>query len=450
MFNGRLKENIKKILSVIILSSVLCAVFTACDDEASETVKFADYGTYGSDFARELATEYPYRKPYSDQEYQAGLMIKNEFESLGYQVVSQPVSTESGTSYNYFVKIDGKGFIETIEDDAYTGQESEIRRTVVIGAHYDSFFSAEEIPEGYTYDGISDNASGIGCIMTIAKEIKSYTELGFDVTIVAFGAGNDGYAGARTFFTTLSADERESIEVMYCIENIYAGDKVYASSGLNSLNISHKYEMRRKLYQAYDVAYNDTLSALNGFNLYYNECGILTDLNGDGTEDVYREVTVNKSDYCIFDDAGIPIVFFDSGDYFFDEMSKMKETKNLNLQEFGGLVSGTYLDSCDVLDPILVTVEKIETEVTLPSATENGSEIVIAESVEPSTSLVTESVTIDQLEIRINNIAYVIMESMMKGSDDGITHEQYEFILANPTPIPEPSDTSTVATVRIG
>ena len=89
---------------------------------------------------------------------------------------------------------------------------------------------------------VDDNASGIGCLMTCAKEIQNYENLGFDVYIVAFGAGNDDYAGARHFYASLSEEERASIEVMYCIDSIYAGDKIYASAGWNSLILSQKYD----------------------------------------------------------------------------------------------------------------------------------------------------------------------------------------------------------------
>lgn len=377
----------RKIIAVLLcLTMMLTAV--CCDDSNEETVKPAAYGSYGSDFARELAKKYPYRKAYSYSEKEAGIMIKEEFEELGYKVESQEFTSENGSSVNYIIHFEGSGFVEPDGK----GNVKEIRRKVIIGAHYDSAFSADEVPEGYTYDGISDNASGIGCLVTIAKEIKNIGDIGFDVDIVAFGAGGDYFMGSRKYYASISSDEREQIEVMYCIDSIYAGDKVYAHSGLNSLagEGKYNYKMRRKLYQTYDVAYNDMLSSLNGFNLYYNESNIKMDLNGDEIEDTYREVSLNKSDYTIFDNSDIPVVFFDSGDYFFDDLSKVRETKNLQLQEFGGMISGTLLDSTEVLDNVQSDDKK------------------------------------DLLEIRINNVSYCIMGTLLKGSDYGMTHKQYE------------------------
>ena len=207
--------------------------------------------------------------------------------------------------------------------------------------------------------------------------------------LVAFGAGNDNYAGAQAFVSSLTDEVASSIDCMYCIDSIYGGDKVYASAGYNSLLMSQKYQMRRKLYQAYDVVYDSLLYSQDGVSLYYNECGIITDLNGDGFDDIYREVSANKSDYVPFDNMNIPVVYFDSADYFFENMEDMKDSKNLNLQEFGGMVRSTPLDSSSILDPFMVTEER------------------------------------DQLQIRINCIAYVILESMMKGSDYAMTYNEY-------------------------
>ena len=387
----------KKILKTVAALMASCFILMplgGCsdDEEAEKSLLPADYGTYGADFAREFAQACPYRKAFSEGEAQAGQMIKEEFEELGYEVETQTFSNVYGsTSANYIIRIEGDGFLAADDEGNY----SDIRKTVVIGAHYDDAYSSSEVPSDYSYDGISDNASGIATLMTIAKEIQNY-KTGFDVVIVAFGAGSWDFMGATHFYNTLSFAEQQSIEVMYCIDSIYSGDKVYASAGFNSLDLSQKYAMRRKLYQAYDVAYDNTLASTNGFSLLYNESNIVADVNGDGTDDVYREVTVHKSDYVPFDEANIPIVFFDSGDYFFDALDDMKETKNLNLQEFGGMIRGTYLDSTEVLDEVLMT--------------EDGTDV---------------------LQTRINNVAFVILESLLKGSDYGITHEAYDALMAD-------------------
>ena len=373
-------------LALVLALVTFIIPIASCSGDEDEVALQADYGSYGAEIAREFASLYPYRCAYTAEEAAAGEYIRSQFEDLGYDVSKQDFTNlYGGTSANYIVNISGKGFFSI---DEY-GNPQEVRRTIVIGAHYDDSFSAGQVDASYGYDGISDNASGIGVLLTIASQIRNYEDLSFDVILVAFGAGNDNYAGARAFVNSLTDEVAGSIDCMYCIDSIYGGDKVYASAGYNSLLMSQKYQMRRKLYQAYDVVYDSLLYTQYGFSLYYNESGVITDLNGDGFDDIYREVSANKSDYVPFDELNIPIVYFDSADYFFDNMEDMKDSKNLNLQEFGGMVRSTPLDSSATLDSFKVN--------------EDG----------------------DLLQIRINCVAYVILESMMKGSDYAMTYSEY-------------------------
>ena len=373
-------------LALVLALVTFIIPIASCSGDEDEVALQADYGSYGAEIAREFASLYPYRSAYTAEEAAAGEYIRSQFEDLGYDVSKQDFTNlYGGTSANYIVNISGKGFFSI---DEY-GNPQEVRRTIVIGAHYDDSFSAGQVDASYGYDGISDNASGIGVLLTIASQIRNYEDLSFDVILVAFGAGNDNYAGARAFVNSLTDEVAGSIDCMYCIDSIYGGDKVYASAGYNSLLMSQKYQMRRKLYQAYDVVYDSLLYTQYGFSLYYNESGVITDLNGDGFDDIYREVSANKSDYVPFDELNIPIVYFDSADYFFDNMEDMKDSKNLNLQEFGGMVRSTPLDSSATLDSFKVN--------------EDG----------------------DLLQIRINCVAYVILESMMKGSDYAMTYSEY-------------------------
>ena len=383
----------RRLTAVVLIIVMLAAVIAGCKKENSDKLP-ADFGTYGAEFARALAAEFPYRKAYTVQESLAGMKIKSEFEALGYEVQTQSFTGSDGmTSNNYIAMRNGAGFYSKNDD---TGEYIPTERYIIVGAHYDSAFSREELDAfnaehgtSYTYDGIDDNASGVGALMTCAKEISNYTSMGFNVIFVAFGASSDDLAGSRAFFSALTPDVRSKIEVMFCIDSIYAGDKIYANSGLSSLLPNRKYAMRRKLYQSYDVAFENSLYTNNGFNLLYNESRIAADVNEDGREDIYSEVTLNRSDYVPFDEALIPIVYFDSYDYNFKTIEEMHDTKNLDLQAFGGMIRSTYLDSVDVLDPILVTEE------------------------------------CDLLQTRINNVAFVILGVGMKGSDSALTYNQY-------------------------
>ena len=399
--------------AVFFFSSAASVLLTSCKKDDGKKIRPADYGSYGSDLARKIAADHPDRKPYSEGEKATGEFIKEEMTKLKFEPEVQTFTTKNGTSANYVVKITGTGFY----DEDSEGKVVTKHRIAIIGAHYDNLppetkkventkttskKGAETTALEYSFDGISDNASGTACLLTAMKSFSEYPPFAYDVYFVAFGAGNDDYAGAREFYNSLTGEEKLRIDVMYCMESLYAGDKLYASSGYKSLDPQNRYKMRRKLYQAYDVCFANTLFTNYGFDLYYNESGVKTDLNGDGTEDIYNEVSANKSDYLVFDEAGIPVVFFDSFEYNFTKMDEMKETKNLNLQNYGGMIRRTHDDSTVFLDSVLVE----------PDYDRDGDGEIDCSG--------------DRLQIRINAVAFIIVEALLKGSDYGMTKVQYD------------------------
>jgi alkaline phosphatase isozyme conversion protein len=388
---------------LLCIGVILPVLMSGCENKKTKESIPSDYGSYGTNIALNLATMYPYRSAYSQNEKLAGAFIKSAFEALGYVVEEQVFTSEDGLgeSVNYIVRIKGEGLM--FPDDL--GEYKKETRQVIVGAHYDTFYGTADMELAPQFDGIQDNGSGIGALLTLARELKNQT-MGYDVVLVAFGAGDASYMGARSFVSLMTASEIDNTDAMYCIDSIYAGDKLYASSGLNSLVSGQKYEMRRKLYEAYDVVYDNRLSSIKGgVDLLFNQSGILYDINIDGVQDVFREVTMTRSDFTPFDEAGIPIVFFESYDYNFFNIIEFKETKNLELQAFGGMIRHTGLDSSIILQEVL----------------------------DP-----------EQLTIRINNTAFIIYKAILKGAHNSVTIAQYEagvtvaptiHVTASPTPV---------------
>lgn len=396
------KKNYKKHI-VRYLAGALCVLFLpwgfACSKK-EETKKPAEYGTFGSEFALRLAHEFPYRSAFSAGEKGAGTLIENELTKIGYQVEKQEFAAPgSKSSCNYVVRIPGEGFMQR---DSF-GEYSKVKKTVVIAAHYDSPISYEMRNSFPAYDGIQNNACGVGALMTIAKEMygKKY---GYDVILVALGASSNAYLGAKAFLKSLG-EEQERCECMYCIESIYAGDKLYAHAGLSSLKDGKKYSFRRKLYEAYDVSYENSVYSNTGVDLNYNMSLLSFDVDGDSKIDMYREVTKVPSDYLVFDSASIPVVFFESSDYNFTKLEDMKETKNLELQEMGGQIRGTLLDSSEILQ---------------------------------------QSLDKDRLKTRINVTAFIVVKAVEKGSQNCIVVSDYEAgQRLEPTVVPKKATTTT-------
>jgi alkaline phosphatase isozyme conversion protein len=399
----------------LIFMLPMILMLPGCSSAEPTAVSVANYGQYGSGLAGKLAANYPFRSPGSTQEKAAGDFIIKSFKDLGYQ----PIVTEftfSGPdgsimhSRNIAVLIPGSGFTITDGD----GNSEDLERQVIIGAHYDTPVSAQDATPGTDtsesgtaettgsgaadepaladYDGIHDNASGIGALLTAAKEMKSI-RYGYDVVLIAFGAGSSDQAGARYYASQMSASEIAATDAMYCIDSIYAGDKVYAHSGRNSLreNYQKVYDKRRKLYEATDVYYEFELYTHNNFVLYTNMSSIDVTREGFSTPVLYREWTNNDSDYVPFDSQGIPIVFFESFDYDGKTLPEMRESKNPAFGSTGGTIRGTYFDSASYLSKILNT--------TRASVTGGA----------------TQAAAIDQLTKRVNNVAFIILEAIRRG-----------------------------------
>ncbi len=380
---------------VRMLAAVLACLFLAvpagCGEGETTAPIVADYGDFGSLYARKLALDCPMRGAFTEEEKDAAEIIRTAFERLGLHPTVDvfTVTDEAGTvrsSQNVVVTLPGRGF--TVADGT-GGQTRTVRRQVVIGAHYDTWFSLPTVDEagnpvapaagaGYDecvaardqgFDGINDNASGVGVLLTLARELADETS-GYDVVLVAFGAGNAGQAGARRYVSGMTAGEIAATDAMYCIEAVYAGDKLYASAGLNSVGTDGSggtakvYEKRRKLYEATDVAIENDLDEI-GFDLLTNQSSLRMDLNADGVEDVYREVTLTASDHSPFDAAGIPCVYIESYNYAFDSLDKMKDTKNPEVSDLGGRIRNTPRDGYAYLESALTDVGRLERRINI-------------------------------------------------------------------------------------
>lgn len=441
-------------LRIILLFMALVLMVPAsagCETDTGEETRPADYGSYGSAQAREIASRFPYRSPGSDQEYETGEYLIEILQEMGYEpdVKSFSFQDSSGElliSRNISITIPGNGF-RYVEEDPETGDIVEtgenFHRQVIIGAHYDTKISAEQArPEetqttGSTeetdaaaetseteqildwtdYTGIHDNASGIAVILALAREMAG-SNFGYDVTLVLFGAGEADQAGSSFFAGSMTSDQIADTDAMYCIDGIYAGDKVYAHSGWNTLRTDtlKNYEKRRKLYEATDVFYEYELYTNNGYMLYTNQSSIDVhlpaaeepaepDTDGeDGTgEEVespeanagplyqYREWSLLVSDYRPFDEANIPIIFFDSGDYDIDNIDEMKESNNPAFGLSNGQIRHTQFDSTAFLAEILSQSRAGQAD------TEEDKKLL------------------DQLSRRINNTAFIILEAVRKG-----------------------------------
>ncbi len=357
-------SNNSKRSSAWIAIALVCIMFlSSCrSNTVPEILKYDDYG---KKIALNIAENYPKRSAGSESEAAVAELIRKEFETLGYDVESQAVELESGNnSQNLIVKIPGKGFIASKGVDAemdfsiYERRAKEeyglFRRKVIVAARYDSNPDAPE-----ENDGISDNASGIGALLTLAKELKEYT-MGYDIELVALGGGFANNAGSRKLLADKSAEEIKNIDAFYEFRSLYGGDKLYAHSGWSSTYPNQKYKLRQPAYQLAETAFNESVSYYTGIILYQNQISLQIDnmlLNSEAPEGfgkapekiVFREMSKNESDYREFDKLGVPVVYLESYNYSGESMDDIVENRNPNFASTNYLVRGTEFDNIETL-----------------------------------------------------------------------------------------------------
>ncbi len=393
---SRMRRWTRRIAAALAVVLTLTAA-VACQSTTTTGV-YTDYGTFGADFAQKFASDVPFRKAFSAEEGKAADAIVAELKSLGFSPTTQDfdesgkTATRGGavpTSRNIFVKIRGTGFTST---DPTSGASS-VRRTVFLCAHYDTKLGTADEAAAPGFDGIQDNSSGVAALMQAARILKA-DATGYDVEIAFLGAGDDNQLGASTALAAMNQTEVSAIDAVYCAESIYAGDKLYASAGWNSLVANEKYAMRKKLYEATDVALNYSI------DLRTNQAGFEYDLLGTGSPVILREVSTHRSDYSPFDAMGVPCVFFESFEFFGESIDALVESKNPAFASTGGMIRGTAADSSDTLSAVL-------------DAT--------------------------RLKTRVNQVAFLLVKIVERGIDGGIAPVTPLVVTSVPTPTVGPT-----------
>ncbi|MFA6691439.1 MAG: M28 family peptidase [Saccharofermentanales bacterium] len=432
------KENIRfsiRYFCIVLAVFLLVLPLLACQgDEPEARMRDADYGFGGKEFAETLARNFPRRVPGSDEEERAAQYIFDQLTLFGYTPEMQRFSFyktgELMESQNVLVKISGSGFTyapQFEQDRVENAPETLDDRILIIGAHYDTpEFTPPANENGQvpinTADGIHNNASGVAAVMMTAKQMLQ-TKPGYDIHLVFFGAGTRRQEGAQAYLQSLSSAEVELVDAMVNIGPIYAGDKVYAHAGQNSVmeGAEKNYEMRRKLYQVTDIFFDYRLNTQNGYAVYTNQTDYYMPHSpiGGGPKQLglYREWTTIESDHTPFDEAGIPVVFIESGDYNVAKEDLGQENTSPRFAPTEGMISGTLFDESQHLEEFFRALEE-ESNINLPTLKDEvESETEANETIEGETEEEAEGeeISIDRLSKRINNTAFILLQLSRRG-----------------------------------
>lgn len=394
-------RTVRRSAFLLALLILIPALLAACDTPPA-AARPADYGSYGAEAATHIARSWPAREAGTAQEQAAADYIAAELRSMGYSPEIQKfiyIDSENREfeSQNVLVRIPGTGFVyrdaAEAEDASGVRQEGNryFHRQAVVLARMDTLAQdaiirpASLADQDAEPDGIHDNASGAGSLLMLARHLRG-RQLGYDVLLAFTGAGFKQAAGSQALFYSMGEELVSRTDVVYEVRAIYAGDKLYAHSGHNSLVSDQRYEMRRKLYEMVDSASTSRVHRTTGVTLKTNQAGFLIAsdaVNGENlpSEVVFREITLHESDYTIFDEAGIPTVMFESFEYDGSSPDDIRESFNPYFAQTEQMVRGTGFDQIDILQQL------------------SGG---------------------DLLEARINTVSFLILHALGKGTSSGL------------------------------
>lgn len=229
----------KKILYIaLIVFTMLCTVIfganinvevTHASSQAVETKAEEYLNTFLSINNADMNAVLQDRRPGTTGEKQAALNIYTMFAIntafSNFENV-EDASTEMGVQpFQFTSYITG---LSSVSNNLRFIKKSSIsdNKKVIIGASYDNSPYYDEDTKTYT-----DNVTSSGKVATllyIADLINGLTsELMFDIEIVFFGAGTNGYAGAYSYMDKMSAKEIDNTLLFINLDQITLGQNLY-------------------------------------------------------------------------------------------------------------------------------------------------------------------------------------------------------------------------------
>ena len=226
------------------------------------------------------------RRAGTASEIAAADMVKSWFEAAGFEPVLQPFTYRSGTrnSQNVVASL-----------PASKKPKKAPTPLLIIGAHYDSSAAGA---------GADDNASGVGVMLEVAERIRKYNPE-YDIQFVAFGAEEVGLTGSEYFVSQMSEKDLARCIAMINFDSLIVGDKLYIHAGANEKT----------------WARDEMLQIIERRQLpIETQPGLNPDYPAGLTPDGF-------SDYTAFNQAGIPIVAFESTNWEIGDLDGYVQTE---------------------------------------------------------------------------------------------------------------------------
>ena len=250
-----------------------------------------------SHVAELCAPELEGRRAFTPGEARAAAYLSRELDKIGVAPLAgkreHGFNTLAGHSVNVAGQIRCRGCAKADE-------------WIVLGAHYDH----EGIVAGEVYLGAEDNASGVAVVLEIARALGNHPEqLGRSVAIVFFGAEERGLHGSIAF------NDQPPIDRMRAMVNVDMIGRPLADMAVLSIP-----KRLKGIDDQRSVGVLGTLGRPEFRRVVDEACrdsGIVAiapeDL-GDFLQRAIERMSRNRGDSFMFEHAGIPALFFSSGE----------------------------------------------------------------------------------------------------------------------------------------
>ncbi|HET6496143.1 MAG TPA: M20/M25/M40 family metallo-hydrolase, partial [Thermoleophilia bacterium] len=291
-------------LAMFLLASVLLTLAVIAPAASAKTLAPNQVGakayTYIDQLTRITNPDGSYTKltraAGTAEELAAAKKVQGWFSDAGYEPEMQP-----------FAYVDRRGVTWNSQNvvafrPADLKRKAKPKPLVIVGAHYDAVTRGE---------GADDNASGVGVMLEVAERLAHY-KIDYDVVFIAFGAEEAGLRGSDYYVSKMSSVDKGRAIAMINFDSLIVGDKLYIHAGNNMKTWARDAMLRLIRLRKLPIEMQPGL------------------YNGDDPDPGYAAGFTPDwfSDYTAFNQAGIPIVAFESTNWEIGDMDGYEQTED--------------------------------------------------------------------------------------------------------------------------
>ncbi|WP_263144528.1 autotransporter domain-containing protein [Pseudomonas alcaligenes] len=173
---------------------------------------------------------------------------------------------------------------------------------LVVGAHFDTYYGRPAL------QGLDDNGSGAAVLTEIARNLSGI-KLEHGLSVVGFGAEEEGLRGSQAYVASLNDSQRANLLGMINLDSLITGDMMYAHAGQNSVANPALAALREHTF---------SLARELGIDLHTNP----------GLNEEYPAGTGCCSDGSSFENLNVPVLFVEATNWELGELDGYEQTDN--------------------------------------------------------------------------------------------------------------------------